>query len=266
VGPDVSVIMCVYNERLDFLRASINSVLKQTYQNFELIIIDDSDEEVVVKFMENVAEKDSRVIYIHNEPRLGFVKSLNKGLETARGYLIARMDSDDISKENRLDVQRRFLNKNAEVGIIGSSLEKITDDGKTMGVRIYPGSPAKVRRSMMIRNAVAHPTVMMRRDVIEQIGKYDEALGKAEDYELWMRAIKMNIQIANLEEPLLFYRIPQMAKRDNSNWRSNLHVKLKYFGMSDFFWRVVGITLVSLMLILPNKCKEFFYDTYNKVK
>lgn len=265
MGPDVSIIMCVYNEKLDLLKSATYSVLGQSYGNFEFIIVDDSDNEEIIDYLKSLKNKDNRVLYITNNKRLGLVRSLNKGLALAKGDYIARVDSDDIQREDRFKLQVAFLETNKNIGIVGSWLDKFGEGGEKQGVRHYPSNPRSVNKMMMIRNAVAHPTVMMKSQVIESIGSYNEEFCKAEDYELWMRAIKKGIKIANLEEPLVGYRISNTTKRDVINWRNNLKVKLQYFGFDYLGYRIIGVLIVSLMLILPSFLKRFVYSIYNRI-
>lgn len=260
----VSVILAVYNEKLHYLQDCINSILKQSYKNIEFIIIDDSDNQEIINYLQSVQKNDARVIYIHNDKRLGFVKSLNKGLLLVKGDYIARVDSDDIQYTDRFKIQVGFLEKNDNIDILGSSMMKIDANGNSRGVRYYPTGSELIRK-MMIKNTIAHCSVMMRREVMEKLKEYDEKFEKAEDYELWMRAIKNKIGIDNISEPLIKYRISDMEKRNNLNWINNLKIKLRYFDLNNFGYRVIGILAISAMLLFPMALKKLIYNTYNKI-
>jgi len=261
----VSVILPVFNERLDYLEECITSILNQSYKIFELIVVDDSIDEKVIDYLKSIIGKESRIVYRHNEKRLGFVKSLNKGLSLAKGDYIARADSDDIQKVDRFKLQVAFLEANKDIGIVGSSLEKIGENGEKKGIRYYPSTPESVKKKMVVKNTIAHGSVMMRREVVYMLGGYNEEFEKAEDYELWMRAIRKGIKIANIPEPLIKYRISNSIKRDAVNWQNNLKVKLKFFGFDYLGYRIVGILVVSVMLVLPKFLKRLLYTIYNKI-
>jgi GT2 family glycosyltransferase len=141
----------------------------------------------------------------------------------------------------------------------------IDSNGTKLGYHLYPSSFHQITKRMKVNNAIAHGTVMMRRSVFELIGGYDEGLRKAEDYELWMRAIKRGIKIANIREPLVSYRIPDISKRDITNWIDNLKVKLRYFSVDHIGYRMVGILLVTLMIILPPFSKKLAYSIYSRI-
>lgn len=260
----VSVIMPVFNGRLGYLEKSITSVLSQSYRNIEVIIVDDSDKQEQKDFLAKTGQNDSRVVYVHNNRRLGFVKSLNKALSLAKGDYIARADSDDIQELDRFRKQVDFLEDNRDIGIVGTAVWKIDEHGQKKGVRKYP-TGLSVNRVMTIKNAIAHGSVMMRKDVLREIGNYNELFEKAEDYEMWMRAMKRKVKITNLEEPLVYLRMSNVEKRDTANWRNNLVVKYQYFAFNYVLCRVAGIIMVGLMVVFPSFLKRFAYSLYNKL-
>ena len=261
----VSVILAVFNEKLEYLKRCVESTLNQSYENIGFIIIDDSTDRKVIDCLTDLKKKDDRIIYVHNDVRVGFVKSLNKGLALATGEFIARVDSDDIQREDRFERQVEFLERHKDIGIVGSLLEKIGENGEQVGIRYYPLIPELVKRKMMIKNTLAHGAVMMRKSVIDILGGYNEEFERAEDYEMWMRAIKKGIKITNLPESLMSYRISDTVKRDTLNWKNNLKVKLENFGFDCFGCRIIGILIISLMLILPSFLRKLVYSAYNKL-
>lgn len=265
-SPLVSVVLAVYNERIDFLKVAVESVLAQSHRNLEFLIVDDSDEQRVVSYMENAAKRDDRVIYIHNQKKSSRTKARNIALKLAKGDYIAIVDSDDIQSVDRFAEQIAFLDANQDIGIVGTSLEKINEKGETLGIRRYPVSPESIKKTMMLKNTVAQPSVMIRRQVLAELGCYDERFIKAEDYEMWMRAVGKGIKIANMAEPLVKYRISNVEKRDNVNWACNVRVKLRYFAFDRYlFGRVAGIAAVGLVVILPLFIKRFLYSIYNRI-
>lgn len=193
----ISVIMSVYNTNDKWLRDSIESILNQTFSDFEFIIINDGSsnkaEEVILSY------KDKRIKYIKQENQ-GLAKSLNNGLKIAQGEYIARMDADDISLPERFEKQIAFLEKHPDISLVGSSYEMFPDEKLVL-------HPETVRYIDLIKGCyIAHPTVMFRREDFEKHNlKYNETFKAAQDYDLWSRAIRY-IKMANLQEVLLKYR------------------------------------------------------------
>jgi glycosyltransferase involved in cell wall biosynthesis len=266
LSPSVSVTLVVYNEKPEYLAQAVESVRAQSHKNFEFIIIDDSDDNHLINYLNDTVKHDSRIVYVHNEKRKFLTRARNQALQLARGEYVAIVDSDDIQHQNRLAIQLAFLDAHPDVGIVGSSFEKISEKSQAMGIRRYPESPESIKKQMAIKNAVAHPTVMIRREAITRLGFYDESFPKAEDYELWMRALLKGIKIANISEPLVRYRVSDVAKRDNTNWKYNLKVKLRYFSFDRYILRrIAGMAAVGLMVILPSFIKQFLYSMYNRI-
>ncbi len=200
--PRVTVLMPVYNAA-PFLAEAVQSILRQTFTNFEFLIIDDgsTDESVAV-----IREfQDPRIRLLHNGTNLGLVTSLNKGLNLARGEYIARMDADDISRPERLKCQVSFMDANPRVGVCGSWVRLIsTTDNK---VRKLPKSSEEIRCWQFHTVGVAHPSVILRRQFFSDHGLlYDPSFRHVEDYELWGRAIQY-MEFANIQKVLLDYRI-----------------------------------------------------------
>lgn len=195
--PKISVIMSVYNAREEWLREAIESILNQTFSDFEFIIINDgsknNSEEVILSY------KDERIKYVKQENQ-GLAKSLNNGMKIAQGEFIARMDSDDISLPERFEKQVYFLNRNKDVSVLGTWFEFFPEK------RIMR-HPEKISFFNLLASCcIGHPTVMWRRQDFERYDlKYDETFKAAQDYDLWSRAIRY-VKFANLQEVLLKYR------------------------------------------------------------
>jgi glycosyltransferase involved in cell wall biosynthesis len=265
-SPLVSVTLVVYNEKPEYLAPAVESVMTQSHKNFEFIIVDDSDDRRLMDYLRDAAKRDSRIVYIHNEKRGSRTKARNQALRLARGEYVAIVDSDDIQHKDRLAAQVAYMESNKDIGIVGIPLKKINKKGNTLGIRSYPSSPKSVMKLMMFKNALAQPGVMIRKQAITDTGFYDESFEKAEDYELWMRAIARGIKIANLDNPAVGYRVPDIQKRDNANWKYNLMIKLRYFALDRYIaWRIAGIAAVGLMVILPSFVKRFLYSMYNRM-
>lgn len=200
--PKISVLMPVYNTEEIFLREAIESILNQTYADFEFLIIDDGStnntEDIILSY------KDERIKYIKNEQNIGLIKTLNKGINLAQGEYIARMDSDDISLPERFAKQVKFLDENPDIDVLGTWFQCLPSG------RIVETSPKDkdIKEHLLVNsNDIGHPTVMIRRaTIIKYELKYDENALYVEDYALWLSLID-KIKFANLTEVLLNYRI-----------------------------------------------------------
>lgn len=205
--PLVSILMPAYNAS-QFIDAAIQSILEQTYPSFELIILDDGSTDDSAKKAAHWALTDGRVRALQNERNKGIVYSLNRLIQEVNptSKYLARMDSDDISLPNRLMRQVNFLESNPEYAIVGGHNLIIDKDGLTVGIRRYPTSYEEIIQALPRFSPFSHPTVMIRRSVIEVTGGYDDGHPGCEDYQLWFR-IALNYKVANLNEPLLKYRL-----------------------------------------------------------
>ncbi|PEM53789.1 glycosyltransferase family 2 protein [Bacillus wiedmannii] len=199
----ISVIMSNYNTSEKYLRESIESILKQSFTDFEFIIIDDCSTNNNKSILKNF--NDDRVKIIFNEKNLGLAASLNKALQIAKGEFVARMDSDDISLETRLEKQYKYLKSNPSVGLVASFAKKIGND-KGYIYSILE-EPEKMNVPMFFGNVICHPSVMFRREaIISNRLKYNEEFKTGQDYELWSRLLKKE-KVAIIPEVLLSYRI-----------------------------------------------------------
>lgn len=202
--PKVSVVMSVYNGE-KYLWEAVDSILNQTFTNFEFIIINDGSTDGTYAILESY--DDSRIVSVHNPENSGLTPSLNKGLALAQGEYVARMDADDVAMPHRFEEQVVFLEKHPEIGILGSSCQMIDTNDQEQELYQVPTSDLQIRWTSLLKNPFAHPTVMIRRDVLTQNGlHYDEAFQTAQDYDLWIRLLK-HTRGANLSEPLIRYRL-----------------------------------------------------------
>lgn len=185
--PKITVLMSVFNGE-KFIRESIDSILSQTYKDFEFIIINDCSKDKTAKILSSY--NDTRIKIIHNNKNIGLTKSLNIGLQLAKGKYIARMDSDDISINNRLEVQYNYLENNPQTGMVSCWVQLIDDQGKNLLIWDKYNYEEEIYYALNFRNCIAHSSVMFRKDIIMKIGGYNENILLAQDYELWYRLSK----------------------------------------------------------------------------
>lgn len=201
--PLVSVVMPVYNGSR-YLREAIDSILSQTYSNFELYIVNDGstdDSENIIK-----SYTDPRVKYLANKRNSGICVTLNKGLSASTGKYIARMDCDDISMPHRFEIQVAYLETHPEVGIVGSD---IVTFGEGLEDRYFDflHDRESCKAGLIFNTCFAHPSVMIRRDVLSAHQLYyDDEFRGVEDYELWCRMARYT-HLFNINQPLLHYRL-----------------------------------------------------------
>ncbi len=203
-APPISVVMPVYNSA-EFVAEAIESILSQTFRDFEFIIIDDGSTDESGAILRDYAARDNRIRYYAQE-NCGLIASLNRYCPLAKGRYIARMDADDISLPTRLEKQFRFLENHPEIGILGARIQDVDRFLTVRGTWPVPCDPAVIQWFLMFGNCMAHPSVTMRREVLERAGYYRNEAVHVEDYDLWIRASAIS-NLANLPEVLLHYRI-----------------------------------------------------------
>ena len=198
----VTVLMSVFNgER--YLRAAIDSILKQIFNDFEFLIINDGSSDSTAEILKGY--NDPRIQIINNEKNIGLTKSLNKGLRLARGEFIARQDADDISLPRRLEKQVAFLNSRPEYGLVGCWNYRIGANNKIEDKVVFCTDHDDIVNMLLIENHFVHSSVMFRKECIEKLGGYNEDLKFAQDYDLWLR-IAERYKVANLGEFLHSWR------------------------------------------------------------
>lgn len=203
-SPVVSVLMSVYGGK-QYLGQAIQSVLDQTFKDFEFIIVDDGSRDESLKMIRSF--QDPRIVLIENKVNQGLTKSLNVGIAKAKGKYIARMDADDISSANRLEKQVQFLEENQGIWAVGTSAVLIDNNGEKKTTAKMPSDQQILGYLMMFGNSLIHPSVMMRTEMIRKIGGYSENCMVAQDYDLWIRILESGGQLANLEEELIKLRV-----------------------------------------------------------
>lgn len=202
--PEVTVLMAVHNAA-PFLREAVDSVLGQTFKDFEFLIIDDGSTDATGELLATYT--DTRIRVIRLVENSGLVAALNVGIDESRGDLIARMDGDDICEPRRLELQVAFLRQHPQVLLLGTGFVLIGTDGYPFERVLYPTDDAVLQERLLDGSQFCHPSVMMRPDVVRRLGGYrDVGRGPAEDYDLWLRIAEQG-QIANLPEVLLRYRV-----------------------------------------------------------
>lgn len=212
-NPLVSVLMSVYNGA-DFLGEAIESILKQTFYDFEFIIVNDGSTDSSGQIIADCDDK--RIRKLDNTANLGLAASLNRGILEARGEYIARMDADDISLPERLEKQLFFMQTHDRISVCGTWIKYIGDENMVIQ---FPPDDATIRCKLLFENNIAHPSVILRKEhFLKHSLFYNPACTSAQDYDLWQRGSRY-LSYANLNEILLLYRLhsKQTGKTDFNN-------------------------------------------------
>lgn len=207
-SPQVSVLLPVYNARR-YVAAAVESILAQTFADFELIVLDDGSTDGSQQILESLAAKDSRIRLIRH-PNMGLLRTLNLGISQCRGEFIARMDADDIAMPNRFRAQVEFLSAHPEVAVLGTRVMLMDPEGVSIAADFFLTTHEEIDASHLAGQcALAHPSVMLRRTMFDVVGEYRG--DRNEDMDLWLRA-RTHVRFANLAEIGLRYRVHASSK------------------------------------------------------
>lgn len=264
--PAVSVILPAYNCE-KFIGKAIQSVLQQTFTDFELIIINDGSTDNTGSVIQTF--DDQRILYLKNPGNQGLISTLNKAITYVKGKYIARMDGDDICLAERLAKQKAFLDENENITVVASTIEFINEQEEKTGVWELDRqtiTPEQIKKAILKQNCIAHPTVMMRSEIIKQL-KYMEYQKNIEDYDLWLRLLNRGYKIAKLDESLLLYRIHDSSitsvhlKKTNPFFK-HLAMKIKFLTrfshISSFSFAVFGTAIMDLIKGIIKAIKNIF--------
>lgn len=254
-SPLVSVVMPVYAADADLLRKAVASIVAQSIQDWELVVVEDPSDRPAGDVLR--AFGDRRIRHILNQTRTGQLAQRNRTLQEARGEFIAFMDSDDVAHPFRLVKQLNFLRLRPEIGVVGCQIAVINSDDCVVGYRSFPVLHEEIFRAARRIVPLCQPSVMMRRKVIETHGGYEWAeVPFALEYALWSRLLRAGVRFANVPEPLLYYRIHQGQIK-----LSRLHEAIRaVLRIKELYWLEpadVGASLQRmaerLLLCLPRR-------------
>lgn len=268
--PLISVIMPVYNAG-KFLKPAINSILAQTFQDFELILIDDASSDGSREILEQYKSRFPfrvKVIELRKNLNCGGDRCANEGIKIAKGTFIARMDADDIAHKSRLQKQVEFLKKNKDVFLVGSNAYVIDKKGKIIGEKNEPSSHKEIYNSYFSFHPLIHPTCMMRRSYQNKKFSYKLSYNANNDYLTFFTLICSGAKFANLNDKLLYYRIH--GKNDTfvhmkQKFMNTMKIRLKMISKHGYrpSKRAVALSIIqtTAFLILPEKVLFNMYLT-----
>ena len=226
----VSVVMAVYNgER--YLEESVSSVLRQTFTDFELIVVDDGSTDGTPDLLARLSQEDSRIIVICQEKR-GLTRSLNRAISIAKGGYLARQDADDVSMPERFEHQVRYLDEHPPVGAVGTATEVIDQNGLVIGVLTTRKGVEEVKQGLLTVSAtLVHGSVMIRRQSLSTVGGYRDAFCLSQDFDLWLRMVQ-RFDLDNLPEIFVRWRL-----NPEGVYTTRRATQLKYAGVALAFAR-----------------------------
>lgn len=251
----ISIIMPVYNGE-EFLEEVIESVLQQSFTDFEFIIINDASTDRTEDIILKAAEREKRIVYLKNEKNSGVALSLNRGIDIAKGEYLARVDADDPIFRTRLEVQKEYMDSHPEVGVLATAY--IYDNGQIEKVHIQSFIKKEdIKASFIIDNPIPHSTVMLRKTVMDDFSLRYDANYKLEDYELWTRAINYT-EIAILKQPLIRHRDhpASVCKKMGMDFYNNInkivskfisdtyHVNIERYEKEHFYTKSIDLKAV----------------------
>ena len=257
--PSVSVILPVYNGA-EFIEESILSVLRQTYFDFELIVIDNCSTDETPEILSRLAQSDVRVRVVTNSKNIGLVNSLNLGTNLASGEFLARMDADDICLPERLSRQVGFLRENPDVGLLATQYYRLFPDGR-LSHRQPPATHTEICWRMLHGNTLPHPTIMLRRAAILRHQPLYRQVEAAEDYDLWVRLLK-DTKGATLSTPQLVYRVhgASMSHEFNTPQKTNA-LAISYSQISELLPELDGCEAqLNGIRAFPANCRSGVLD------
>lgn len=263
--PLVSVLMTAYNAE-KYIALAIQSILDQTYKNFEFIIVEDCSKDNTWEIIKDYAEKDKRIIAIRNEVNLNAGGSSNKGLKMCKGKYIVRMDADDWSFPYRIEKQVDFMEKHEKLVCSGGSIILCNENLEEIGKRKYPLEHNAILKNILRFNPIPHPASIWRTDEIQKTHGYPTKLGVSEDYCLVLEVSQYG-ELGNIEDELIKYRIHKKSESNNKMRKQQLTtVYLSYKAQFEYkykptfrdrLWRILQILTIYT---LPVSIKRYLFN------
>lgn len=272
-NPLASVVIPVHNgER--YIKEALESCLNQTYDNFEILIVDDKSEDGTLGILKEFESRDRRVKVFAVEKQDGLGNVINIGIRASKGKYIVRMDADDVMCSDRIEKQVKYLEENPECVAIGGQIDIIDENSNITGHREYPLTDKELRKNLFLFQPFAHPAVTLRRSTLEEMGLYPENMWKVEDVKLFL-ILSTKGKFANVPDTVLRYRMTfkteSQAKmvdhfRRTSEMRSwavkNLNIKPTFRESVIWFIQRMGVTFLGL---LPPKMFMWVFENVRKI-
>jgi glycosyltransferase involved in cell wall biosynthesis len=247
-----------------FLNQALQSILDQTFADFEFIIVDDYSTDSSLQIIQEFAQKDPRIKIVHNQKNVGLTKSLNRAIQTAGGKYLARIDADDVSCKDRLEKQVGFLDSNTCYALVGTGAYIIDEGGKVIREAKYPTTSRELKESLIKYNPFFHSSIMIRRQALDEVGLYNEYFRFAQDYELYFRLAR-KYELANLPNLLICYRETRHSITSVKNRQQILCVikarlnaiRNKQYSSFNYIYVVRSVLFLLLPRVFKRGLKKF---------
>lgn len=269
--PLITVLMPVFNAD-KYVGKAIESILNQSFKDYEFIIVDDGSTDDSWKIINNYRKKDPRIVTIKNKFNLRTTKSLNCGLKKAKGKYVVRMDADDWSYPYRLRFQYNYMEKHPDVGVSGGKIEVCNKDLVVINKRAYAASDKKIREKIFRYSPFAHPATIWRFDILKKAGYYNECLPLSQDYELYFRVGKIS-KFGNLNKILIKLRTHNDSSsilKGKYQEQYAIYSRIKAFlefGYSMSYWDKLYtfLQMISMVIISP-RIKFWIFNRLRRQK
>lgn len=257
---EISVLMSVFNGDV-FLRRAVESIVAQTFSDFEFVIVDDASTDKTSEILAEYAARDSRIHVFRNERNLGLTASLNVGLSHCRGRYVARMDADDVAEPERFMTQYWFMEEHPDVAASGTCVRVIDEEGKMLGEKTLALTYEEVKSKMLFNNQFIHSTLFFRADILKDSGGYNEKFKKSQDYELMLRLCS-RYPVVNLREKLLKFRLHGDSLSWTSRDQQKYAIRARWMAITkykfSFFVGIWHIVLRLFWMMVPKKIKMMY--------
>lgn len=217
----VSVIMSIYNESFDWVKSAIDSILEQTWRAIELIVVLDNPDNISLnEQVKNYVQKSNRVRIIHNTKNLGLPCSLNKAMDLCMGRYIARMDADDISAKDRIELELEYMWQN-DLDMVASARMEIDEYGKLVSNKKKVPEDGQVKIILPYVCCITHSSVLIKAETLKSMGGYRN-ISTCEDYDLWLRMLTNGCKFGIVNKPLQYYRIRSTSIGNSNNFQQRI--------------------------------------------
>jgi glycosyltransferase involved in cell wall biosynthesis len=263
-SPAVSIVMPVYNAEA-YLAEAINSILSQSFSNFELLILNDGSKDSSGDLIRSFS--DPRIRYLENDGNRGVIFTLNRGIQSCKAPLLARMDADDIALPDRIEKQFEFMQTHPNAAVVASKVALINEQGKPIGYWKEDNAHStlqEIREFLPVNNCIAHPSIMARTSIMTEMTYMNHQTG-AEDYDLWLRICAKGLEIHKIPEVLLKHRIlPTSVTRGR---QKNVFYSLAAT-KGRFIWQQLGEGKISefMLMVAVQACADLFRGTGKQIK
>jgi glycosyltransferase involved in cell wall biosynthesis len=244
----ISVLMSAYNSD-KYIDKTINSILTQSYKNFEFIIVDDGSTDNTLDILKKYSKQDKKIKLIINNKNLGLTKSLNKALKLSKSKYIARIDADDLSLENRLQKQFDYLEENKDIAACGTQGIYIDENNKELGKKLLPTSYKNIKNKLIFNNQFIHSSLFIRKSVLDKVGVYNEKFRTSQDYELMLRIAEKN-KVTNLDIALVKWRVHNNSISWTSKKQEIDALKARCFAITKYNYpKLKGLSIILARII-----------------